>query len=466
MHERNPQNPGLEGQTLDGRYEVHALIGSGAMGQVYRAHQLAVGRDVAIKVMHPHAGNDETWAARFETEVRAIAGLTHPNSLRLFDVGHLTDGRLYVVTELLEGRSLSEALKDGPMTPLLVVRILSQVAQALAEAHLKGIVHRDLKPHNLFLQAHEGQETVKILDFGIAKLLEDGTLTAKGSVLGTPAYMSPEQAEGLPIDERSDLYSLGLIGYRCLAGRDVFSAQSPLALMAMHVNDRPTPLSQHSQVPPPLEHLVDKLLEKKPEDRYANASALLDDLEALEHQLAHETQNPGGPQSNFSEWTETIPPNLDPWPRRPTWPRIRTAALIAGLALITFLGFRMLTQNAQKKFTPPRQTAHQEPFAPPRPPTSREQSMPKKQITPQRQAPPQGRSRSQHPLAPREKFTPEENATRPKKKPAPNHRKRRVRKAPKSQKWAHERQKEAPTKPDKKINKDRRGGLPDFNLDD
>src|SRR5262245_16081531 len=186
----------LIGRVLDGRYRITAKIGAGGMSIVYRAIQLTVEREVAIKVLAHGMSTTDRAVERFRNEARAIALLRHPNTIKLHDVGRLSDGRLYLVTELLGGRPLDQLLKERALSPRRAVRLLQQVAESLEEAHAAGIVHRDLKPANLFLDRVGEADVVKVLDFGVAKLGQQGSISAAGAIFGTPRYMSPEQARG------------------------------------------------------------------------------------------------------------------------------------------------------------------------------------------------------------------------------------------------------------------------------
>jgi serine/threonine-protein kinase len=267
----------LPRETLDDRYRIIDQLGAGAMGKVYRAEQVSVGRPVAIKVLTRTVANDLDLVQRFRTEAAIISKLRHPNTLKLIDIGLLHDGRLYIVMELLEGEPLDKLIdREAPLEPVRAMRLLRQAADALDEAHQAGVVHRDIKPHNLFLERVGASEVLKVLDFGIARFNNQPTVTASGQVFGTPAYMSPEQVNGLKVDHRSDLYSLGVVAYQCLAGRPPFEADTPVVLMYRHAVDPPPPLSSlGSDVPTSVEALVMKLLAKDPADRFPTAAALV-----------------------------------------------------------------------------------------------------------------------------------------------------------------------------------------------
>ncbi len=195
----------VEAEVFDGRYRLLARIGAGGMGTVYRARQLNMDRDVAVKLIRADAAGDRERADRFRQEARIIARLQHPNVLTVIDFGCTAQGVLYLVTELLHGAALSERLEAGPLTPAATVELLREVCSALVEAHGLGIVHRDLKPANLFLHQTRHSRVTKVLDFGVAKLVEEPGLTASGQLIGSPAYMSPEQCSGRRLDAQRPL---------------------------------------------------------------------------------------------------------------------------------------------------------------------------------------------------------------------------------------------------------------------
>jgi TolB-like protein/Flp pilus assembly protein TadD len=275
-----------------GPYEVEDLIGSGGMGEVYRARDTRLGRDVAIKVLPPAFAGDAERLKRFEREARAAAALNHPNVVTVHDVGAV-EGAPYVVMERLEGETLRRRLgKEEPPPLSLVLDCAAQVARGLSAAHEKGIVHRDLKPENLFLT---GDGRVKILDFGLAKLRPEqagvavgpvgattSLLSEPGAVMGTVAYMSPEQIRGLPVDARTDIYALGNVLFELATGRRPFAeAQGPLLTDAILHQAPPSPRQLRPELPAGLDRVILKALEKEPERRYRSARELLLDLERL-----------------------------------------------------------------------------------------------------------------------------------------------------------------------------------------
>jgi serine/threonine-protein kinase len=281
----------LIGTVVGGRYRIDARIGAGGMAVVYRATQSNVGRAVAIKVLNASVTEKPSLVARFEVEARVISRLRHPNTIKLFDVGRTEDGRLFIVTELLEGEPLHRLIKRGELSPMRAIRIVSQVAESLAEAHAAGIVHRDLKPQNLIVDDVGGRDVAKVLDFGIAKLMDGPRQTVVGDVFGTPAYMSPEQAQGKPVNATADVYSLGVILYECLAGELPFEGTEAVVILEQHIHDAPKPLStlrNAVRLPPELEDLVMQMLAKRPEERIASMDDVRNRLRRIELTMERE----------------------------------------------------------------------------------------------------------------------------------------------------------------------------------
>jgi putative nucleotidyltransferase with HDIG domain len=254
---------------------VTALLGRGAMGRVYAAEHALLGRRVAIKVLEPSLARDPETVARFVDEARSVNSIRHPNIVDITDFGDV-DGRPYFVMELLEGETVAERLRArGKMSPGDCIAIACQVASALAAAHDQGVVHRDLKPDNIFLCSHpDYPDRVKVLDFGVAKLVQRGDpgapgRTEAGRVLGTPLYMSPEQCLGRPVDARSDIYALGVVMFECLTGAVPFDRESAMEVMMAHISDE-TPLlgSAGRPIPKLLEALVLRMMSKQPDARH------------------------------------------------------------------------------------------------------------------------------------------------------------------------------------------------------
>ncbi|MCC6996832.1 MAG: serine/threonine protein kinase [Deltaproteobacteria bacterium] len=271
-----------------GRYKLRRRIGAGGMGDVWMASHATLKRDVAIKILRPDPTTSGAALERFEREVQATSELTHPNTVRVFDYGSTEDGLRYYVMELLEGESLGGVVeRDGPLPPARALHLVHQAARAIAEAHGKGIVHRDIKPENLFVTQLGGEpDFLKVLDFGIAKVLapeQRGTLTGEGLVVGTPAFMSPEQAIGQPLSPRFDVYSLGAVLYYLLVGKPPFEGGN--VAQVMHAQTKQalaTPTARGVRVPADLEAVVMRCLDKDPEARFKDAGALADALTACE----------------------------------------------------------------------------------------------------------------------------------------------------------------------------------------
>jgi serine/threonine-protein kinase len=284
-----PSHDPLIGTVFEGRYRIEALLGAGGMSTVYRAIQLAVERPVALKLLSKALTSDLGAVARFQQEARAVASLRHPNTIRLFDYGQTQGMHLYLVMEFLEGDTLATAMtRSGPFPPDRVIHIARQVFDALSEAHERGIIHRDLKPENLFL-TRIGLKTdlVKILDFGIAKVAhqESGrhTLTSPGVVVGSPAFIAPEQVSCEPTTPQTDLYSMGAIMYEMLSGRPVFEAETPMAMLVAHAKVPPRPLAIGKQrLRGALPDFIMQCLEKDPARRPEGCVAALATLAEAE----------------------------------------------------------------------------------------------------------------------------------------------------------------------------------------
>jgi len=287
LEDKLPPEERLCGLTLAGKYRIEGFLRRGGMGAVYRATHVMLGKPVALKLIRPEIVTSPEVVRRFQREARAASLLSHPNIVTIYDLGQVEDGTLYLAMELCAGMSLKDLIvAEGPLAPRRAVRLCRAIAGALALAHKNRIVHRDLKPHNVMIARDaEGQETPKLLDFGIAKAVEpDGaTLTSTGMVLGTPRYLSPEQAQGLSVDGRSDLYSLGIIFYEMLVGRVPFDDPSVPSLLVKHMAEPPRPPSElRPDVPPAIESIILRLLEKDPACRFQSAEELSTALAALD----------------------------------------------------------------------------------------------------------------------------------------------------------------------------------------
>jgi Tol biopolymer transport system component len=288
----------LDAGTKLGRYEIRSQLGAGGMGEVYRARDTELGREVAVKVLPPSFSADKDRLSRFKQEACAAGALNHPNILVVHDIG-AHDGSPYVVSELLEGDTLRKRISGAPLSQRRAIEYALKIAQGLAAAHEKGIVHRDLKPDNIFI-TNDGR--VKILDFGLAKLTQDDNQqqtdiptrradTDPGVVMGTVGYMSPEQVRGAAVDHRSDIFSFGAILYEMLSGRRAFHGQSAADTMSAVLKEDPPDLSESNKtVSPALERLVNHCLEKNPAARFHSANDLAFALEALTGSTSVSTQ--------------------------------------------------------------------------------------------------------------------------------------------------------------------------------
>ncbi|MGH9368157.1 MAG: protein kinase domain-containing protein, partial [Thermoanaerobaculia bacterium] len=331
----------LTAGTRLGPYEILAPIGAGGMGEVYRARDERLRRDVAVKVLPASFSQDADRLRRFEQEAQAAGGLNHPNITAVHDLG-THDGAPYIVTELLEGETLRSRLSGGALAARKAIDYGVQVARGLAAAHEKGIVHRDLKPENLFV-TKDGR--VKILDFGLAKLKpekEDGqtdlqtvSATEPGVVLGTMGYMSPEQVRGKPADRRSDLFSFGAILYEMLSGQRAFRGETAADTITAILTKEPPDLSQtNKEIRPGLERIVRHCLEKNPEERFESARDLAFDLEAL---------------SGLSEATGAVAAARGKSGPRPSW-ALLAAVAVAGAALA---GMAAYVSGKKAGYVPP-----------------------------------------------------------------------------------------------------------------
>jgi len=279
------QTHNLVGQILDGRYEILEVLGKGGMGVVYRGRHRFLDREVAVKVLRADAAEETRSVARFLQEAKRTSSLTSPNTVRVTDFGVTSEGSLYLVMELLVGRSLAAILaSERKLDWLRMFGFAVQVCNSLAEAHEKGILHRDIKPDNIFIATDAaGRETVKVLDFGISKWAEaNESITFTGTICGTPEYISPEQARGQDVDGKADIYSLGAVLYQALSGQTPFTAESRVTVMMSHIMDKPIPLNElDPSLPQIVSDLVMWTLKKKPGRRPANVAVLRDCLQSM-----------------------------------------------------------------------------------------------------------------------------------------------------------------------------------------
>jgi serine/threonine protein kinase len=281
------RTPDLSGSALDGRYELHALIGEGAFGRVYRGRDRRLARPVAVKVIKPWWAEDSAWVERFQREAQLLARISDPGIVQIYDIGHDEHGPYYVA-ELVDGESLAERLRSGPLKPAEARAIAEQLCDALAGAHAQGIVHCDVKPANVLIAADAGTTTadgtgggkVKVGDFGVARLAEGTSQAPSATVAGTPRYMSPEQARGRPTGPATDVYSAGVVLYEMLAGEPPFAHGSAVELGLRHVQEQPPRLAP--EIPAPLREVVGRALAKEPADRYRDGGEMAGALRAMD----------------------------------------------------------------------------------------------------------------------------------------------------------------------------------------
>jgi serine/threonine protein kinase len=301
----------LVGKTL-GQYEIMDEIGRGGMATVYRARQPSINRVVALKVLPPHFLHDPDFFERFKREVDVIAHLEHPHILPIYDYGE-AEGIPFIAMRFLAGGSMAQMLRRGIPRLDALERPLSQVSEALDHAHMQGIIHRDLKPGNILLDEHNN---AYLGDFGIARVL-NSSLTGS-SIIGTPAYMSPEQANGLPLDARSDIYALGVVLFELITGREPYEAQTPMALMLKHINEpMPSVRAIRPDVPPAVEDVINIATAKDPNERYASARDMAEDYRAALY-TAMLDNSPTLPPDAVAPLRHTPSPMTPPRSRKPT----------------------------------------------------------------------------------------------------------------------------------------------------
>lgn len=280
------------GQVIINTYQVIAPLGKGGMGSVYRVHHRFLQKDLAMKTLRTDQVNESSWR-RFQTEAQAIARLDHPNIVRIFDMGMIDNAQPFYTMEILTGQSLDETIRRFPLTAGQAIAVFKQVCSALSFAHDRGIVHRDIKPANIVVDPPDEQHplSVKVVDFGIAKLTDQNNgqgLTKVGEVCGSPLYMSPEQAAGLKVDHRTDIYSLGCTFFEALTGRPPFKGRTAIDTMMMHQNAPPPSLRDARpdlSFPDGLPQIIDRMLAKKPDSRYQSANDIIQDLREVERAI-------------------------------------------------------------------------------------------------------------------------------------------------------------------------------------
>jgi serine/threonine-protein kinase len=346
----------LLGQLVAGRYRLVRPLGEGGMGTVYLAEQPmgTTRRNVAVKVLK--GPPSELARARFLRECETVVQLSHPNTIQFFDAGALADGRLYIAMEYVEGRPLTAAIAEGPMPWPKVERLVEEIGGSLAEAHRQGIVHRDLKPDNVLLARHGDDEHARVLDFGIAKQREreDGPeLTVAGTIIGTPAYMSPEQLAGADVDARSDIYALGLMTFEMLTGRRPFQGSTPFDWATLHTTHPPPSFDDFPAtraLPQRARDAVYRALAKEPDERQASVKQFVDEFRSLGASTGSGVSMAAGPSA-------PPPAASAPAPRAP-WLLIAGAAVgaavVAGLWFVLGVGAASESSDAGVAVEPPR----------------------------------------------------------------------------------------------------------------
>jgi eukaryotic-like serine/threonine-protein kinase len=350
----------LIGSLFDGRYQILRKLGAGGMANVYLAEDQELGRRVAIKILNDRHANDEQFVERFRREAKNAAALSHPNIVSIYDRGE-AEGTYYIAMEYLDGRSLKELILSRGDAPIaVVVEYAQQVLSALGFAHRHGIVHRDIKPHNVLV---DGEGRVKVTDFGIARA-GASQMTEAGSIVGTAQYLSPEQARGGDVDQRSDIYSVGVLMYEMLTGEVPFSGDTPVEIAMKHLSQTPEPPSaKRHDVPRELDMIVMRALAKNPDDRYQSADEMKADLDRVARGVgvARETEETAtqimrsplavGPlaptaatniipprRGGGSAATPPLPPSVyydldEPLHRRPIWPWIAALLFVVGAGI-------------------------------------------------------------------------------------------------------------------------------------
>ena len=348
-----PDADRMVGRLIHGRFQIVAPIARGGMGKVYRAVQKPLGREVALKILKPQSSShasgssDTSFNQRFFLEAAVCARLTHPNTVTIFDYGRTDDNVYFIAMELLQGRTLLDAIRsEAPFTPEKAFHIARQIARSLREAHALGLIHRDLKPANVFLVEHADQpDFVKVLDFGLVKNLDAlaDELTETGIFVGSPKYTAPEQVSDIPIDHRADIYSLGVILYEMLTGRVPFDRATDIDMLLAHVNDLPPSVADADvAVEAHVEALVRRALAKSPDERFTSMDELMDAMQktsaegrdsalSLEDDSSSWPVVPMGPPSDsFAPPVTLDEPLLD----EPGQRRHRVAAVSAAVAVL------------------------------------------------------------------------------------------------------------------------------------
>jgi hypothetical protein len=352
-----PHAPDLAGCVLDRRYELHELIGEGTFGRVYRGYDRRLAREVAIKVIKPWWAEDPEWAESFGLEAQLLARVSDPGIVQIYDVGQAEEG-LYYVTELVDGESLAGRLRrGGRLEPWEARDIAEQLCRALEHAHAEQIVHRDIKPANVLISS---RGRVKVGDLGVARLAEGTTEGGTATIVGTPRYMAPEQASGLPVTPATDVYSAGIVLYEMLAGHPPFNGESAVEIALRHVQEPPAPLPPGT--PRSLERIVLHALAKEPADRYQSAAAMAEELAYAHTRARTGYRQPGVAPTNGAAGEDSPPERQPTWvaprftPRKNVNPaaRRRTVAVFAlSLAVLGALALAASILTARATVTTP-----------------------------------------------------------------------------------------------------------------
>jgi len=337
----------LAAGTRLGPFEILAPLGAGGMGEVYRAKDTRLGREVAVKVLSPEFSADVDRRKRFEQEARAASALNHPNIVTIHEIGSSGE-TIFIAMEYVDGKTLREVLHGEPLSTKRLLELAYQMADAVAKAHSAGIVHRDLKPENVMV-SRDG--AVKVLDFGLAKLLKEqpgevtnaptAQATQAGTVMGTVGYMSPEQASGKPLDFRTDQFSLGSIFYEMATGQRAFQRGTHAETLTAIIREETQPIAAvNARVPGPFRWIVERCLQKDPDERYASTRDLARDVRSVREHLSEASVT--GDVSGGSVAAAARPPRRGPW-----------RAVLTGLALLAALGAGMLLQRRLVRILPP-----------------------------------------------------------------------------------------------------------------
>ena len=346
VREDNVKRDAYIGRTIKGRYQIIKKLGEGGMGAVYLAEQISMARKVALKVLQGNYARDEEFIGRFRREARLAASLNHPYIVTVYDFDQGDDGALFIAMEYIDGKSLTEVIRrDGPLDIGRAARLGIQITEGLAAAHRSGVIHRDIKPDNIMVVGAEDVEMVKLMDFGIARLRDSGSmsrLTRAGVIMGTPAYMAPEQAEGAEVSERTDIYALGIVLYEMLSGSVPFRASTPGAVLVKQIQERPLALrTLRREIPAAIESTVMQALEKDPSKRQRDMREMAHGLKRIERPAADEPLSStmvGEQATMFDEAPRTIAATQI-WQSEPAGkPKIAGKYLIGGLVTVVALG--------------------------------------------------------------------------------------------------------------------------------